>query len=70
MFIKILAKNFILSAEGNSAAVFVVMILIALSWDYHIAKFNLRILIRANRYSYLFTLSDEALPVLNEKKNL
>ncbi len=41
------------------------------SWDYHIAKFNLQNPDKSEiDVSYLFTLSDEVLPVLDGNKDL
>jgi hypothetical protein len=73
MFIKIYKKKTLFYLmKVNSAAVFVVMILMgSVSWDYHIAKFNLQNPDKsAIDVSYLFTLSDEVLPVLDGNKNL
>ncbi len=73
MFIKIYSKKTLFYLlKVNSTAAFIVMILIgSLSWDYHIAQFNLlnpdKVEIDA---AYLFTLSDDVLPVLDENKNV
>jgi hypothetical protein len=73
MFIKIYKKKTLFYLlKVNSIAVFAVMILMgSLSWDYHIAKFNLQNPDKsAIDVSYLFTLSDEVLPILDGNKNL
>ena len=73
MFIKISGKKTLFwLIKVNSAAVFIVMILMgSLNWDENIARFNLR---NPDKESidveYLFTLSDDVLPVLEEHKDL
>jgi len=73
MFIKISGKKTLFwLIKVNSTAVFIVMILMgSLNWDENIARFNLR---NPDKESidveYLFTLSYDVLPVLNEHKDL
>jgi hypothetical protein len=72
MFIKIYSrKTLFYLIKINSTAVFIVMVLMgSLSWDYHIAKFNLQNPDKkAIDISYLFTLSDDVLPVLDEYRD-
>ena len=73
MFIKILGKKTTYwLIKVNSTAVFVVMILIgSLNWDESIARFNLQNPDKGSiDVEYLFTLSDDVLPILNENKDV
>jgi hypothetical protein len=73
MFIKIYSKKTLFYLlKVNSTAAFIVMILMgSLSWDYHIAKFNLQNPDKNEiDIAYLFTLSDDVLPVLEENKDV
>jgi hypothetical protein len=73
MFIKILEKKTTYwLIKINSIAVFIIMMLMgSLNWDENIARFNLQ---NPDKESidveYLFTLSDDVLPVLDEHKDL
>ncbi len=73
MFIKIQSrKTLFYLVKVNSTATFIVMILMgSVSWDYHIAEFNLSNPDKKSiDVSYLFTLSDDVLPVLDENKDV
>jgi hypothetical protein len=73
MFIKISGRKTIFYLlKVNGAAIFVVMILMgSLNWDENIAKFNLQNPDkRSIDVEYLFSLSDDVLPVLDEHKEL
>jgi hypothetical protein len=73
MFFKIYSKKTLFYLiKVNSLAAFIVMILIgSFNWDEEIAKFNVQ---NPNRdsidVSYLFSLSDAVLPVLNENRDI
>ena len=56
----------------NSAAVFIVMILMgSFNWDVNIARFNLQNPDKGSiDVEYLFSLSDDVLPVLDEHKDV
>lgn len=73
MFIKIYnRKTLFYLLKVNSTAAFIVMLLMgSLSWDYHIARFNLQNPDKnAVDVTYLFSLSDDVLAVLEENKNV
>ncbi len=73
MFIKIYRKKTLFYLiKINSASVFIVLILMGtVNWDYQIAKFNLQNPDKNKiDITYLFSLSDNVLPVLEENKNV
>jgi len=72
MFIKISARRTIFYLlKVNGAVVFIVMILMgSLNWDENIARYNLQNPVKESiDVDYLFSLSDDVLPVLNEHKD-
>ena len=73
MFIKISGrKTTFYLLKVNSAAVFIVMILMgSFNWDVNIARFNLQNPDKGSiDVEYLFSLSDDVLPVLDEHKDV
>lgn len=73
LFIKISGKKTAFwLIKMNGAAVFIVMMLIgSLNWDENIASFNLRNPDKERiDIGYLFTLSDDILPVLDEHRDM